>query len=117
MPNEAPAWQAHLVSGYDDAMIERCDRLLAEIVANPGRRKGIMANPRDLHRELFASFTPTDYPECAGTYRGTPDTPLADIRMSTGSQIDPEVVYEFCPPPRSALAYAGTGNQHPFAAQ
>ena len=62
------------------------------------RRKGIMGNPRDLHRELFASFTPTDYPECAGTYRGTPDTSLADIRMSTGSQIDPEVVYEFCPP-------------------
>ena len=34
----------------------------------------------------------------AGGYRGTPDTPLADVRMSAGSQIDPEVVYEFCPP-------------------
>lgn len=98
MPKEAPGWQAHLASGYDGAMTERCERLLAEIVADPGRRKAIMADPRNLHRELFAGFTPTDYPDYAGTYRGTPDTPLADIRMSTGSEIDPEVVYEFCPP-------------------
>ena len=98
MPKEAPEWQAHLASGYDGAMTARCDRLLAEIVADPGRRQAILADPRDLHRELFAGFTPTDYPEYAGTYRGTPDTPLADVRMSAGSQIDPEVVYEFCPP-------------------
>ena len=98
MPKPAPGWQAHTASGYDGAMTARCDRLLAEIVADPGRRQAILADPRDLHRELFASFTPTSHPEYAGTYRGTPDTPLADVRMSAGSQIDPEVVYEFCPP-------------------
>ena len=98
MPKPALRWQAHIASGYDGAMTERCDRLLAEIVADPGRRQAILADPRDLHRELFASFTPTSHPEYAGTYRGTPDTPLADVRMSAGSQIDPEVVYEFCPP-------------------
>ena len=98
MPKEAPEWQAHLASGYDGAMTARCDRLLAEIVVDPSRRKAIMADPRDLHRELFASFTPASHPEYAGTYRGTPDTALADVRMSAGSQIDPEVVYEFCPP-------------------
>ena len=52
----------------------------------------------ELHRELFADFTPVGYSEYAGTYRGTPDTPLADVRMSAPSQIDPEVEYEFCPP-------------------
>ena len=98
MPKPAPGWQAHTASGYDGAMTARCDRLLAEIVADPGRRQAILADPRDLHRELFASFTPTSHPEYAGTYRGTPDTPLADVRMSAGSQIDPEVEYEFCPP-------------------
>ena len=98
MPKEAPEWQAHLASGYDGAMTAQCDWLLAEIIADPGRRKAIMADPRDLHRELFAGFTPASHPEYAGTYRGTPDTALADARMSAGSQIDPEVVYEFCPP-------------------
>ena len=98
MPKEAPEWQAHLAGGYDGAMNVRCDRLLGEIFADARCRKAIMADPRDLHRELVASFTPADYPEYAGTYRGTPDTPLADVRMSAGSEIDPEVVYEFCPP-------------------
>ena len=98
MPKEAPDWQAHNASGYDRAMTAMCDRLLAEIVADPGRRQAILVDPRDLHRELFAGFTPAGYPEYAGTYRGTPDTPLADVRMSAPSQIDPEVVYEFCPP-------------------
>ena len=98
MPKEAPGWQAHLASGYDGTMTARCDRLLVEIVADTGRRKAIMADPRDLHRELFADFAPADYPEYAGTYRGTPKTALADVRMSAPSQIDPEVVYELCPP-------------------
>ena len=98
MPKEAPEWQAHTANGYDGTMTARCDRLLAEIVADPGRRKAIKADPRELHRELFADFTLAGYPEYAGTYRGTLDTPLADVRMSAPSQIDPEVVYEFCPP-------------------
>ena len=53
-------------------MTARCDRLLAENVADPDRRKAIMADPRDLHRELFASSTPADYPEYTGTYRSVP---------------------------------------------
>ncbi len=58
MPKEAPEWQAHLASGYDGAMTAQCGRLLAEIVADSDRRQAILADPRDLHRELFASFTP-----------------------------------------------------------
>ena len=98
MPKPAPRWQAHIASGHDGAMTERCGQLLAETVADPGRRQAILADPRDLHRQLFASFTPTAHPEYAGTYRGTPDTPLADRRMSAESQIDPGMEYEFCPP-------------------
>lgn len=98
MPEEAPRWQAHLASGYDGVMTARCDWLLSEIVADTGRRKAIMVDPRDMHGELFAGFTPPDYPEYAGTYRGTPNTPLADRTMSVKSQIDPGAMYEFCPP-------------------
>ena len=98
MPKEPPGWEARNSSGYDGTMTSRCDRLLGEIVADPARRKAILADPRDLHRELFAGFTPAGFPEYAGTYRGTPKTALADVRMSAGSQIDSEVVYEFCPP-------------------
>ena len=98
MPEKAPGWQAHTASGYDGAMAARCGRLLVEIVADPGRRQAIMADPQDLHRELFADFAPAGFPEYAGTCQGTPGTPLADVPMSAPSQIDPEVVYEFCPP-------------------
>ena len=79
-------------------MTAMCHRLLAEIAADSGRRTAIMADLRELHRELFADFAPADYPEYAGTYRGMPDTALANVRMSAPSQIDPEVMYEFCPP-------------------
>ena len=61
MPKEAPEWQAHLASGYDGAMTARCGRLLAEIVADPDRRQAILADPRDLHRELSTA---------AGIYTG-----------------------------------------------
>ena len=98
MSKEAPEWQAHRKRGYGSAMTARCDRLLAEIVADAGRRKAILADSRGLHRELFESFAPADHPECAGTYRGTPDTPLADRQTSAGSQIDPGMDYRFCPP-------------------
>ncbi len=53
-------------------MTARCGPLLAEIIADVGRRQAILADPRDLHRELFACFAPTTHPEYAGTYQGTP---------------------------------------------
>lgn len=103
MPKKAPEWQAHAARGYDGAMTARCDQLLADIVADSGHRKAILADPRDLHRELFVDFTPAGYPEYAGTYRGTPNTVLADRTASAESQIDPGEEYEFCKPGEVAL--------------
>ncbi len=51
-------WQAHTAPGYDSAMTTRCSALLQEIVSDPLRRRAILADPRDLHRELFAPFAP-----------------------------------------------------------
>ena len=83
-----PRWQAHTASDYDSVMTARCGELLTEIVADAGRRQVILADPRDLHRELFAPFAPTAHADYAGTYRGTPGTAVAERRMSAPSQLD-----------------------------
>lgn len=98
MLTDPPPWQAHSASNYDRTMIQRCSTLLDEIVADPTRRRGLLADPRILHQELFSSFVPHGHPEYAGTYRGTPGTTLADRRISSESQFETDGVYEFCGP-------------------
>ena len=66
-----PTWQAHHAANYDSAMTSRCGALLEQIISNPARRREIIANPRNLHRELFTSFAPPGHDQYAGTYRGT----------------------------------------------
>jgi fido (protein-threonine AMPylation protein) len=91
-------WQAHNAPGYDSAMSSRSSVLLQEIVSNPSRRRALFADPRDLHRELFAPFAPPGHAEYAGSYRGTPDTTLVGRRISAESQLEPGTEYEFCLP-------------------
>jgi len=91
-------WQAHTARNYDGDMTARCRQLLAEIIADSDRRQAILTDPRDLHRELFAAFAPPAHGDYAGTFRGTPGTTLADRRMSSESQIEPGVEYEFTLP-------------------
>ena len=98
MTNTSPPWQAHAAGSYDSTMTDRCSTLLAEITADPARRQAILADPRDLHRTLFASFTPPGHIEYAGTYRGTPGTTLAGRRMSSESQLEVGGQFEFCLP-------------------
>jgi len=93
-----PAWQAHHATNYDSAMTGRCSTLLAEIISDPARRSQILADPRDLHRELFTSFVPQGHGDYAGTYRGTPNTALVDRRIFADSLIQPGNHYEFCLP-------------------
>ncbi|PDS58824.1 Fic family protein [Rhizobium chutanense] len=98
MTSSPPSWQAHKAADYDSTMTSRCAALLAEIIAEPACRQAILSDPRDLHRELFASFTPSGYDEYAGNYRGTPGTSLTDRRISADSQMEPGTQYEFCLP-------------------
>jgi fido (protein-threonine AMPylation protein) len=79
-------------------MTARCTALLAQIISDPARRRDILADPRNLHRELFASFAPLGHDEYAGTYRGTPSTALASRRISSESLREPAGQYEFCLP-------------------
>ncbi|MEW6150888.1 MAG: hypothetical protein AB1745_23130 [Pseudomonadota bacterium] len=82
-----PRWQARTAKDYDSAMIARSGQLQTEIVADAARRQAILADPRDLHRELFAPFAPSDHAEYAGTYRGTLGTVLFDRRIFAESQV------------------------------
>lgn len=98
MAKSPPPWQAHNAANYDSDMTTRCSALLGEIVSDLARRRGILADPRNLHRELFAPFAPPGHDDYAGAYRGTPGTALVDRRMSSESQLEPGVEYEFCLP-------------------
>lgn len=98
MNTSPPPWQAHDTASYDAMMTDRCSTLLAEIVTDPACRMAILVNPRDLHRTLFAPFTPPGYSEYAGTYRGTPGTTLAGRRMTAESQLEKGGQFEFCLP-------------------
>ncbi len=98
MKTPPPKWQAHTADNYDSTMAARCSQLLVEIVADLSRRRAILADPRQLHSELFASFAPPDHAIYAGTYRGAPGTVLANRRISAESQLEPGGEYEFCLP-------------------
>jgi fido (protein-threonine AMPylation protein) len=112
MTNPAPRWQAHTVKGYDVKLSAQCAALSSEIVSNAERRERIIADPRELHAELFSQFTPPDHPEYAGTYRGTTGTALAERRISAESQLEPETEFEFVlpaeVPPRMSAMLANT---------
>ncbi|MDQ0420925.1 fido (protein-threonine AMPylation protein) [Peteryoungia aggregata LMG 23059] len=82
-----PPWQAHSASDYDIKMRSRCGILLDEIMLSGTRRQSILADPRGVHRELFADFTPTGYEEYAGTYRGEPGTTLEGRIAFSNSQL------------------------------
>src|SRR6266436_3131678 len=112
MINPPPRWQAHTSKDYDAKLGAQCAALSLEIVANSARRQGIIADPRELHAELFSQFTPPDHPEYAGTYRGTPGTALAERKMSAESQLEPGTEFEFVLPaevsPRMTAMLANT---------
>jgi hypothetical protein len=90
-----PTWQVHHATNYDSAMTGRCTALLGQIISDPARRWDILADPRNLHRELFASFAPPGQDQYAGTYRGTSGTALASRRISSERLIEPAGQYEF----------------------
>ena len=98
MTSSPPTWQAHSSANYDATMTGRCSALLARIIADPASRQAILSDPRNLHRALFASFTPPNHGEYAGSYRGTPGTSLADRRISSASQMEVGGEFEFCRP-------------------
>ena len=96
MAKVPPPWQAHDAAQYDRDMATHCAALLDEIVSDPVRRRDILGDPRNLHRELFAPFAPPGHGDYAGTYRGTRGSALADRRMSSESQLNQGNECEFC---------------------
>lgn len=98
MTNVPPHWQAHTARGYEQKMATRCTSLMSEILACATFREHILTDPRIVHTDLFAEFTPPGYPEYAGTYRGTLDTTLVARRASVASQFNHGQTYDLVEP-------------------
>lgn len=100
----APEWQAYAMPDYDAAMTRACAELQQRILADPTYRMSILTDPRDLHRALFAEFTPSGYPEYAGTYRGTVGTSLGGRRMGAPQIFDLKKSFAFEEPQKVTAA-------------
>ncbi|KEQ53712.1 Fic family protein [Sphingobium chlorophenolicum] len=95
-PNTAPPeWQAYTMPGYHAVMSEACGALQQRIDTDSGYRLSILTDPRDLHRTLFTEFTPTGFPEYAGTYRGTAGTSLEGRRSGAPQVFTPKKSFSF----------------------
>jgi len=72
-----PEWATDEHPEYH-ARLERASMaLLEELRAAPSsERRRFALDPREAHKRLYLAVTPDGYPEYAGTYRGTKDTPL-----------------------------------------
>lgn len=94
MATPHPEWHPLQDPTYDAVMTEANAVLLRELTEDPVLRAAILADPRVIHRRLYAPFAPASHPEYAGTYRGTPGTSLEHRVMGGPSVLKPgETVY------------------------
>lgn len=100
----APEWQAYAMPNYDAVMTEGCAAIQRRILTEPAYRTSVLTDPRDLHRSLFAHFTPAGHPEYAGTYRGTAGTALEHRRAGAPQLFSPQKSFSFEPPENVAPA-------------
>jgi len=91
MQDEAVSWHPELHQNYDTGVGAAAERCL-EILRTSGSdfRKAFVADPRDVHRQLFCMVAPPNQPEYAGSYRGTPGTSLEGRPVTLVSQIGQE---------------------------
>lgn len=99
-----PEWQAYTMPNYDAVMTRACTELQQRILVDPAYRASILTDPRELHRALFAQFTPPGFPEYAGTYRGTAGTSLEGRRMGAPQIFDLKKSFAFEEPEKVAAA-------------
>lgn len=100
----APEWQAYTMPDYDAVMKRACTALQERILVDAAYRSSILTDSRELHRTLFAEFTPRGYPEYAGTYRGSAGTSLERCRMGAPQIFSPQKSFSFEKPERVAAA-------------
>lgn len=95
---EMVSWQPHEHPGYDAAMRSKADEILSRFRSDARYRRETLRDPRSLHDELFAPFTPDGHREYAGTYRGTPATSLAGRSVSSPVLESPTQSFSFTAP-------------------
>lgn len=71
-------WNLQADTAARAGLAAECAQALADLAGLPPlARRAALIDTRPLHRRLFAGLAPPGLPEAAGTYRGTPGTPLA----------------------------------------
>lgn len=90
-----PEWQAYTMPNYDSEMTRTCAEVQQRILVDAAFRSSMMVDPRDLHRTLFANFTPAGFDEYAGTYRGAVGTSLERRRMGAPQVFSPKRNFSF----------------------
>lgn len=85
-----PQWQAHTAPDYDAVMMATCADLADRIASDQEFRLTLLRDPRDCHRVLFERFAPLGYADYAGTYRGTPGTPLEHRPIHAPCVLNPQ---------------------------
>ena len=72
-------WTIQSQPGAPALLPGRCEAVLEALRAgDEAERLALLLDPRPLHRALFGDLAPHGLPEAAGTWRGTPGTPLAE---------------------------------------
>jgi fido (protein-threonine AMPylation protein) len=81
---QALKWAPHELPIYDETLETGCAAAMQYLAnASSQERLAFVIDPRKVHERLYAALTPESHPEYAGTYRGTPGTPLAGRRSGT----------------------------------
>jgi len=73
-------WAIQSRPGAGECLATRGPEMLRALLASPpDEQLATLQNCRALHHALFHDMAPTDLPEAAGTWRGTPDTALEHV--------------------------------------
>lgn len=97
-----PEWQAHTAHNFDQAMTAKSVAVAERIRRDAPYRTSLLTDPRPLHAELYRDFTPPNFGEYAGTYRGSPGTSLEGRRANAVSVLGAATIYEFLGPDKVA---------------
>tara|TARA_R110002051_G_scaffold37159_6_gene80052 strand:+ start:6076 stop:6738 length:663 start_codon:yes stop_codon:yes gene_type:complete len=95
---EYPEWHPEEAPDYDSNLSASGAQVLTRLRSDAGFCASVLTDPRELHRTLYAHFAPAAYPEYAGTYRGTPNSPLESRYSGCQSLLDGQPQLRFLSP-------------------
>jgi fido (protein-threonine AMPylation protein) len=93
-----PTWHTEQAPAFDAIMSKAGSDILDRLRSDLAFRVLVLNDPRVAHKILYEPFAPANYPEYAGTYRGTANSTLEHRLSSAQSIIDPSRTITFAKP-------------------